>query len=102
MSYSTIATIDRLLKMTGCRIVECKQLRTNDKKSNNPLPHNAEKSVALVYSKVITICYFCNNSSTLSGSPITEPLCLCVLQVDRSVPHQSVVLTASYLNTTIC
>ena len=48
----TIATIDRWLKMTGCRIVECKQLRTNDKKSNNPLPHNTEKSVALVYSKL--------------------------------------------------
>ena len=45
----TIATIDRWLKMTGCRIVECKQLRTNDKKSNNPLPHNTEKSVGLFY-----------------------------------------------------
>ena len=47
----TIATIDRWLKMTGCRIVECKQIRTNDKKSINPLPHNKEKSIALVYSK---------------------------------------------------
>ena len=44
-----IATIDGWLKMTGCRIVECKQVHTNDKKSNNPLPHNTEKSVALVY-----------------------------------------------------
>ena len=48
----TIATIDGWLKMTGCRIVECKHLRTNNKKSNNPLPHNTEKSVALVYSKL--------------------------------------------------
>ena len=39
------------LKMTGCRIVECKHAHTSDKKSNNPLPHNREKSVALVYSK---------------------------------------------------
>ena len=45
----TIATIDRCLKITGCRIVQCKQIYTNDKKSNNPLPHNTEKSVALVY-----------------------------------------------------
>ena len=44
----TIATIDRWLKMTGCRIVECKQIHANDKKSNTPLPHNTEKSVALV------------------------------------------------------
>ena len=43
----TIATIDRWLKMTGCRIVECKQRRTNDKKGNNPLLHNTEKSVGL-------------------------------------------------------
>ena len=43
----TIATIDRWLKMTGCRIVECKQIRTNDKKSNNSLPHNTEKSIGL-------------------------------------------------------
>ena len=46
----TKATIDRWLRMTGCRIVECKQRRTNYKKRNNPLPHNT-KSVALVYSK---------------------------------------------------
>ena len=39
--------------MTGCRLVECKQLRTNDKKSNNPLPHNTEKYVALAYSKIL-------------------------------------------------
>ena len=50
----TIATIDRWLKMTGCRIVECKQFHTNDKKSNNPLPHNTEKSVGLFY---IGHCY---------------------------------------------
>ena len=38
-----------LLKMTGCRIVECKQLQAIDKKSNSPLPHNTEKSFTLVY-----------------------------------------------------
>ena len=53
----TIATIDRWLKMTGCRIVECKQLGTNDKKSNNPLPQNTEKFIALVYSKVVIVCW---------------------------------------------
>ena len=43
----TIAAIDRCLKMTGCRIVECKQAHTNNMKSNNPLPHSTEKSVVL-------------------------------------------------------
>ena len=51
-SLDEIVTIDHWLKMTGCRIVECKQLRTNDKKSSNSLLHNTEKSVALVYSKI--------------------------------------------------
>ena len=38
----------------GGPIVECKQRHTNDKKSSNPLPHNTEKSVTLVYSKTLT------------------------------------------------
>ena len=74
----TIATIDRWLKMTGCRIVECKQLHANDKKSNNnnPLPHNTEKSVALVY-------------YTLRIKPITleEQFVIVVLSWDMSKPR---------------
>ena len=70
----TIATIDCWLRLTGCRLAECKQLRTNDRKSNNPLPHNTEKFVGLVYSKDETHYFLQSKYCTLklktgNGSP---------------------------------
>ena len=48
-----IVIIDGWLKMTSCRILEYKQVHTNDNKSNNPLSHHTEKSVAVVYYSIL-------------------------------------------------
>ena len=65
----TIAIKDHWLKMTGCRIVECKQHRTNDKKVTIPYL-TTRRSLSLLFTLRAT--HACLTRNRKCGAPHSE------------------------------